>query len=188
MLWDDFLNSEWHDWRGSGRSEDRLDQPEWIRKWQEAHGLAVERLPDALQLEALKRLRSLMQSMVKLLAAEEPVPELLIEELNQVMEGGPVLRRLVWNGEQYRVRLEAQRSTWEAVMAETAASLARTLAEGDPTRIRICENRDCLWIYYDDTRNRSKRYCDDKLCGNLMKVRRFRAKKKAEAEEPEEPE
>jgi len=33
----------------------------------------------------------------------------------------------------------------------------------------------------DDTRNRSKRYCDDKLCGNLTKVRRFRARKKAEA-------
>jgi predicted RNA-binding Zn ribbon-like protein len=43
------------------------------------------------------------------------------------------------------------------------------------------ENADCLWVYYDDTRNRSKRYCDDKACGNLMKVRRFRARKKAEA-------
>ncbi|WP_141639042.1 CGNR zinc finger domain-containing protein, partial [Paenibacillus riograndensis] len=40
-------------------------------------------------------------------------------------------------------------------------------------------NPDCLWVYYDDTRNRSKRYCDDKMCGNLMKVRRFRARKKA---------
>ena len=55
---------------------------------------------------------------------------------------------------------------------------AQTLAEGEASRIRICDNPDCLWVYYDRTRNRSKRYCDDRACGNLMKVRRFRASKK----------
>jgi hypothetical protein len=25
LLWTYFLNTEWHDWRGSGKSEDRLD-------------------------------------------------------------------------------------------------------------------------------------------------------------------
>ncbi|MDT3426149.1 putative RNA-binding Zn ribbon-like protein [Paenibacillus forsythiae] len=56
----------------------------------------------------------------------------------------------------------------------------REIVEGKkPSRFRICDNPDCRWAYYDDTRNRSKRYCDDKACGNLMKVRRFRARKKA---------
>ncbi|MNW66741.1 CGNR zinc finger [compost metagenome] len=68
-------------------------------------------------------------------------------------------------------------------MAEIASSFAAALVEKETSRFRICENPDCLWVYYDDTRNRSKRYCDDKLCGNLMKVRRFRARKKADMEE-----
>ncbi|WP_426454804.1 CGNR zinc finger domain-containing protein [Paenibacillus sp. S-38] len=185
MLWDDFLNSEWHDWRGSGRSEDRLEQPEWIRQWLDGHGLAGVSLPDPEELAALKGLRSLMQSIVKALSAGEPVSAPLLDDLNRVLAGGPVFRRLMHSGGRYVLELDAQHSTWPSVRAETAASLARTLAEGDPARIRICENRDCLWVYYDDTRNRSKRYCDDKLCGNLMKVRRFRAKKKAQAREQE---
>jgi predicted RNA-binding Zn ribbon-like protein len=67
-------------------------------------------------------------------------------------------------------------------MAEIAASFARTLADGEKSRLRICDNPDCLWVYYDDTRNRSKRYCDDKMCGNLLKVRRFRARQKGSSD------
>jgi predicted RNA-binding Zn ribbon-like protein len=63
-------------------------------------------------------------------------------------------------------------------MAEIAASFAHTLAEGDTKRIRICENRDCRWVFYDTTRNYSKRYCDEKACGNLMKVRKFRERQR----------
>ncbi|UOK61501.1 CGNR zinc finger domain-containing protein [Paenibacillus sp. OVF10] len=35
-------------------------------------------------------------------------------------------------------------------------------------------------MFYDDTRSRTQKYCDDKMCGNLMKVRRFRAKRKSQ--------
>lgn len=55
-----------------------------------------------------------------------------------------------------------------------AAAYADMLAAGGAERLRVCDNPDCKWIYYDETKNRSKRYCDDKACGNLLKVRRFR--------------
>ncbi|MNI89783.1 CGNR zinc finger [compost metagenome] len=72
------------------------------------------------------------------------------------------------------------RDDWTQVMAEVAASLAKTLIDGEIGRIRVCDNPDCRWVFYDDTRNRTKKYCEDKTCGNLMKVRRFRARKKQE--------
>jgi predicted RNA-binding Zn ribbon-like protein len=98
---------------------------------------------------------------------------------------GAVIRQVSNEGERYQVKLSPTGLHWPNVMAEIAASFAETISEGEPSRIRICNNPNCLWIYYDDTRNRSKRYCDDKLCGNLMKVRRFRARKKAEAGIPD---
>lgn len=107
----------------------------------------------------------------------------MLEQLNIYLDKGPVTRRIVWKSdEQAEIKLLPLHSGWEQVMAEIAASFAEALLEKEPTRFRICENPDCLWVYYDDTRNRSKRYCDDKACGNLMKVRRFRARKKAESE------
>ncbi|TMC65135.1 MAG: CGNR zinc finger domain-containing protein [Chloroflexota bacterium] len=38
-----------------------------------------------------------------------------------------------------------------------------------------CENPDCRWVYYDESANQNRRWCEDS-CANLMRVRRFRAR------------
>jgi predicted RNA-binding Zn ribbon-like protein len=108
-----------------------------------------------------------------------------IDFLNKVMANGEVVRQLiVTEDERYQLIYNTLGHQWTHVQAEIAASMAQMMAEDEPSRIRICDNPNCLWVYYDDTRNRSKRYCDDKLCGNLMKVRRFRARQKADVDLP----
>lgn len=208
MLWDDFINTYWRDWRGGDRSKDRdnLEDREWLQRWLIQRGLqevAGDAHPDEEELASLKELRSLLFDTVSEISRRHiPVPATL-EHLNAYMAKGPVTRSVVLSPQQgtagratqadtgaekrdtaASVKLEWKpaRTGWNAVMAEIAASFAKTLAEGEPARFRICDNPDCLWAYYDDTRNRSKRYCDDKACGNLMKVRRFRARKKAQQE------
>ncbi|CAN7298090.1 CGNR zinc finger domain-containing protein [Phyllobacterium sp. LjRoot231] len=37
-------------------------------------------------------------------------------------------------------------------------------------RIKICPN--CHWLYFDESRNRSRRWCDMNVCGNRAKARR----------------
>jgi predicted RNA-binding Zn ribbon-like protein len=59
-------------------------------------------------------------------------------------------------------------------LGEVAASFAELLATGDPTRIKVCANRDCGWFVYDESRNRTRRWCESTGCGNLIKVRRYR--------------
>ncbi|KIL34711.1 hypothetical protein SD71_16695 [Cohnella kolymensis] len=184
MLWDDFMNSEWHDWRGSGKSEDRLDKPEWLNDWLERHRLSVDAAPSSDELAALKQLRLLLQRMVKDIVAELEMRAEDLTELNKIMKGGAVIRRLTMADRLYNIALTPVDHNWRQVMAEIAASFAHVLVDADASRIRICDNPDCLWVYYDDTRNRSKKYCDDKCCGNLMKVRRFRARQKAAARKP----
>lgn len=66
---------------------------------------------------------------------------------------------------------------WNWFMAEIVASFIELIEYGDKNRIKICENPDCRWFFYDETKSRTKRWCDDK-CASLMKVRKFRAKKK----------
>jgi predicted RNA-binding Zn ribbon-like protein len=41
-------------------------------------------------------------------------------------------------------------------------------------RVRLCADESCAWIFLDTTRNRTRRWCDMKGCGNRNKVRRFR--------------
>jgi predicted RNA-binding Zn ribbon-like protein len=38
--------------------------------------------------------------------------------------------------------------------------------------VRFCEAPDCEWLFLDHSRNRSRRWCDMKSCGNRAKARR----------------
>lgn len=185
MLWEDFINSYWRDWRTGDRSKDRdkLEEAEWLAEWLRQHSLQASVPPEQAVLEQLKYLRGLLwEEIQKLVQGTGPNQSLLVQ-LNGYMDKGPSVRQVVWNAEgKAEISLIPLRADWEQVMAEIAASFAEALLEKEISRFRICENPDCLWVYYDDTRNRSKRFCDDKLCGNLIKVRRFRARKKAEDE------
>jgi predicted RNA-binding Zn ribbon-like protein len=40
--------------------------------------------------------------------------------------------------------------------------------------VRLCADASCAWLFLDTTRNRTRRWCDMKECGNRNKVRRFR--------------
>lgn len=185
MLWDDFLNSEWHDWRGSGKYEDRLNKQDWLKTWLSEHRISVSRLPNEEEMEALKQFRALLHHIVKETVKGIGPSSEELNYLNKVMAAGPVIRHIVREDNGYQLEQVSARRDWLQVMADIAGSFAETLSEAGISRIRICDNSDCRWVYYDDTRNRSKRYCDDKLCGNLMKVRRFRARQKAaSAEKP----
>jgi predicted RNA-binding Zn ribbon-like protein len=173
LLWTSFLNSEWHDWRGGGHTEDRLETPGWVERFLAHWGLPCPAGP--ADLGALKELRSLLRGMAVALAAGGTPASDQLAALNAVMAAGPVIRQI---GAEHQLTLRPAGATWAHIEAEIAASLAQTLAEGEGARVRICENPDCLWVFYDDTRNRTKRFCEDKTCGNLIKVRRFRARQK----------
>ncbi len=187
LLWTDFLNSDWHDWRGSGRREDRLDKPAWLAEFLTGWKLGAPMPPDPAETATLKQLRTLLRRMAEALAAGTALAPADLQELNEVLAGGPVVRQVAITAPGYRLDLVPLRQDWPQVRAEIAASLAGTLVEGEGARVRICENPDCCWVFYDDTRNRAKRFCDEKLCGNLMKVRRFRARRRAAAGQATEP-
>ncbi|MBO7742722.1 ABATE domain-containing protein [Paenibacillus sp. MWE-103] len=180
MLWDDFLNSLHHDWRGDGAIDDRLDRADWLAGWLGGYGLSAPVPPSAEELRALKRMRDELHGMAAGFAAGAAPSEADLATLNAYMAASAVVRRLTASEDGgLRIGHIPAGDGWTAAQAEIAASMARMIAAGDPSRVRICQNPSCLWVYYDETRNRSKRYCDDKMCGNLLKVRRFRAKRKA---------
>lgn len=179
-LWSDFINSEWHDWRGSGQSEDRLDQEKWQADFIEQWGLKVMVPADGDMLDEMRDFRATLQEMSVRFASGGAATDKDLEYLNCILDKGPVKRRLTSVDGQFGIRVVPMRDDWTQVMAEVAASLAKTLIDGEIGRIRVCDNPDCRWVFYDDTRNRTKKYCEDKTCGNLMKVRRFRARKKQE--------
>ena len=44
-------------------------------------------------------------------------------------------------------------------------------------QLRCCASDTCRWLFLDASKNRTRRWCDMKVCGNRMKARRFHARK-----------
>lgn len=54
-------------------------------------------------------------------------------------------------------------------------------ATGTWERLKICENPDCQWAFYDNSRNRSGNWCRMGLCGNRIKNRAYRERHRSDS-------
>jgi predicted RNA-binding Zn ribbon-like protein len=43
----------------------------------------------------------------------------------------------------------------------------------------MCASEDCAWLFLDKTKNKRRRWCDMKICGNRVKARRHYERVKA---------
>ena len=102
------------------------------------------------------------------------------ETLNAYLDRAPLSRRLIPPARGLRPRLTfvPRSGRLESLLGEIAGAFGSALAEGEPSRVKICGNTDCLWAFYDRSRNKSRKWCEA-TCGNLMKVRRFRSRRSA---------
>jgi predicted RNA-binding Zn ribbon-like protein len=53
------------------------------------------------------------------------------------------------------------------------------MADGSWARLKGCRN--CRWAFFDESKNRSARWCSMTLCGNRLKTRAYRRRQRATA-------
>jgi predicted RNA-binding Zn ribbon-like protein len=77
--------------------------------------------------------------------------------------------RWQWNDD-----LSLERIAWP--IAQSAAEL---LTSPELKKVRECEAGDCYWLFLDNSRNRSRRWCSMEACGNREKARRHYHRQRA---------
>jgi predicted RNA-binding Zn ribbon-like protein len=60
-----------------------------------------------------------------------------------------------------------------------AQSAAELLTSEKLGRVKLCAGEGCGWVFLDESRNSSRRWCDSRDCGNRERVRRHLARKRA---------
>ncbi|WP_328539788.1 CGNR zinc finger domain-containing protein [Streptomyces sp. NBC_00344] len=70
-------------------------------------------------------------------------------------------------------------SVADHLAADGGMALAFIVVAGEQERLRRCEAPDCGHAFVDLSRNRSRRYCDSRTCGNRLHVAAYRARRKA---------
>jgi len=57
--------------------------------------------------------------------------------------------------------------------------IVRDAQENDSwSRLKVCANAECRWVFYDRSRNQQGHWCDMAACGNRLKNRTFRARRR----------
>ncbi|HVR39546.1 MAG TPA: ABATE domain-containing protein [Thermoanaerobaculia bacterium] len=95
--------------------------------------------------------------------------------LNRMLTAARTHEQLVCKGGRFEMASEPNDS-FDALLWPIARSAVDLLTSDQLPRVRQCGGENCGWLFVDTSRNRSRQWCDMADCGNLAKVRRFRAK------------
>ena len=67
-----------------------------------------------------------------------------------------------------------------AGLARLVSSIPAAAADGSWERAKACPKDTCQWAFFDQSRNRSRRWCSMEVCGNQEKTRTFRQRQRAD--------
>ena len=113
-------------------------------------------------------------------APAPPVAAALINEL--VAAAGTTPQLTDHDGYDWHVHYFAPgASVADHLAADCGMALAFILVAGEQERLLRCEAPDCGRAFVDLSRNRSRRYCDSRTCGNRLHVAAYRARRREAA-------
>ena len=73
---------------------------------------------------------------------------------------------------------DVQRNVQAAILGPITLSALTLLMDMDLSRTKRCEGTACGWLFFDATKNKSRRWCEMRVCGNRFKVRAARQRKR----------
>jgi predicted RNA-binding Zn ribbon-like protein len=156
--------------------DDELTSPETLRDW-----LAERRLMgpgEAVTKADLERARDVREGLRALLLANNglPLDEGKVERLDRSVARAGVRMRFRPGA---RPRLEPDASGVNGALARLMAIVSGALEQGRWERLKACHRDRCQWAFFDNSKNRSGRWCRMEDCGNKEKARAFRERRRS---------
>lgn len=126
-------------------------------------------------LEAVREIRGRFARVFA--AGTTPEAAALINSL--VAEAGTTPRLTDHDGYDWHVHYFAPGASLAGhLAADCGMALGFLVAAGERERLRRCDAPDCGRAFVDLSRNRSRRYCDSRTCGNRLHVAAYRARRR----------
>ena len=141
---------------------------------------AVERShsPTRSERRRLDELRSLLARLTDTVAAGRQLSPAELAELNAVSRRVPVRAHLQAEPDGgYVVAFDPVGGKWiDRTERVLAGSFGSVLRRSRPPRLKRCADETCRRAFVDETRSRTRRWCDSGTCGNRARVRRHRSR------------
>jgi predicted RNA-binding Zn ribbon-like protein len=156
--------------RSAGAGTGALRQ---IRTWAREHPARAAKLFDA----AIAT-RETIYRIFSTLADGEAVRDQDFAALRDAIAGTPVRRELVRSDGHYAWHIDELGPLVPHLLAPVLWSAGDLMLNLGHRRIRRCANDKCLWLFLDESKSGTRRWCDMASCGNRAKARRHYLKTK----------
>jgi predicted RNA-binding Zn ribbon-like protein len=162
-----------------GDGADTLPDVAALRAFVEGHRISDVGGLDDLDLAAVRSVRSRFTEVFAACDARAAA-----ELLNAMVAAAGTTPRLTdHDGYDWHVHYFAPgASLADHLAADGGMALAFLIVAGERERLRRCEAPDCQRAFVDLSRNRSRRYCDSRTCGNRLHVAAYRARRREAGE------
>src|SRR4051794_25693509 len=161
----DFVNT-----REVETGEDALVSPAALARWLSEHGLARGRATEEDLTEAV----AVREALRDLLLANNGVP-VDTSRAAATLESAAAHARLALRFAP--PRLEPAVAGAAAGVGRIVAAAAEAMTDPDWDRVKACRADNCRWAFVDRAKNRSRAWCDMRVCGNRQKAQRFRERR-----------
>jgi predicted RNA-binding Zn ribbon-like protein len=181
----DFINT--NDWHASEKPIERLKDYADLAAWAERVGLATRKDAEQLRRHAdshpveaqavLERARNLREALYRLFTAhieDRPTDPADIGLVNAELPAALAHSRLQPSEGGYVISWPPEPRALDRLLWPIAFSGADLLTNPDLlSRVGQCaDDRGCGWLFLDLTKNRSRRWCSMRGCGNRAKAQR----------------
>ena len=182
-LWLDFVNTE-----PPSTDIDALASFDAYVAWLERGAMLDDERGDVLRRRALlqpagataalleaRRMRAALRTLAERGPGTDRPRAVALAELNRVLGRSAGMRRVEQTGDGRFVRsFVATGDAFAGLLLPLAESATDSLVRGELDRVRQCANSKCGRVFFDGTKNGSRRWCAMGTCGNRAKAKRFR--------------
>jgi len=184
----DYANTK--DWHASENPVENLNSYDDFVTWGEQAKLIPIDVARNLRLQTLKqpeKTEVLLENAIKLREsiytifsrryAGKPIPENALHTLNSVVQ--QAMSHLQLAPEEGKMKWDwiPEGNGIDLILWSVARSAAELLTSEKADRVRECEDdRGCGYLFIDQSKNRSRRWCSMESCGNRAKARRHYTK------------
>ncbi len=174
----DFINSRWY--IKNKPFKDPLKDQNWLSEFSTTWNLP-EMTVSMNGIDKLMEFREFMFQVLKKLCIEQTISSTDLKELNKILKSGKSQILITQNDGHYLLETVQQTDNITWIICQITLSFAKLITEYPLVYLRKCENPDCDWVFYDDSKSHTRKWCDNK-CASLIKVRKYRSVRKKDSQ------
>ena len=133
---------------------------------------------EKLRIEDVHRFRTDLQNLFHAAQNEIPIEPAQLENINKVLRRQKGFTELAVADAGFVKRFRQNFDSPLQIFIPIAETAVDLLCYGDLTRLKKCAAPNCLLQFYDTTKNRTRRWCSDKACGNRARATAFYRRRK----------